>query len=98
MIAFRPFSPSVAALVLLSAPAHAATPMYYVDRATFEDTLATIVTDDYEDAGYVFSQSDAVMSGVIGETDYRATGHANNNLVWVSGGGHRYCAGCKGSV
>ena len=53
----------------------------------------SIVIDDYANPGYVFIQSDAIMSAVLGETDYRTTGF--NNLNIVSGG--RYCAGCNGS-
>jgi cysteine-rich repeat protein len=85
------------AIVATPALASAATPLYYDDRATYEGDLSTSVTDDYEDAGYVFNQNDAVMSGILGETDYQATGHANTNLVWLSGVDHRYCAGCNGS-
>jgi hypothetical protein len=42
---------------------------------------------------YGFSQNDATMSAVLGETDYTSTGFPNHNLV---PNGY-YCAGCNGS-
>ncbi len=70
----------------------------YSDRAAFEATLSTIVRDDYENPGYVFNQSDAAMSAVLGETDYTTTGFSNNDIVFDRGGGdHFYCGGCNGS-
>lgn len=68
-----------------------------LDRAAFEASLGASVNDDYENASYMFVQSDSVMSGVLGETQYNTTGHSNNNLVFESGGEHYYCAGCNGS-
>ncbi len=82
-----------AAILALHGPALAASPTYYDDRVTYEADLTASVTDAYSDAGYVFSQNNVVMSAVLGETDYEATGHANTNLV----SGARYCAGCNGS-
>lgn len=67
------------------------------DRTTFESSLGSVVTDDYQNAGYVFVQSDAAMSSVLGETQYTSTGFANNNIVFESGGNKYYCAGCNGS-
>ena len=67
------------------------------NRAGFEASLSSLITDDYENPGYVFNQNDAVMSGVIGETAYTATGFSNVNLVPSFAGGHYYCAGCNGS-
>ncbi|MCX4247596.1 MYXO-CTERM sorting domain-containing protein [Paraliomyxa miuraensis] len=87
--------PVVGALVMTAAgSARAATPTYYNNLAAFEADIIVSVTDDYQNPAYVFNQSDAVMSAVIGETDYMTTGHLNWNLV--VGGGH-YCAGCNGS-
>jgi len=82
------------ALVMTAAgTAQAATPTYYADLPTFQGDLATTVTDDYTDPGYVFIQDDAVMSAVVGETDYSSTGFTNLNIV----SGETYCAGCNGS-
>ena len=81
---------------LMTAPfsAQAAVPVYYNDRATFEAaTNPGFIIDDYADPGYVFVQSDAAMSNVVGETDYMTTGFNNNNII----SGATYCAGCNGS-
>jgi uncharacterized protein (TIGR03382 family) len=77
----------------LPATAEAATPTYYNNQMTFQQGLVQSVTDPYSNAGYVFIQTNAVMSAVLGETDYESTGHQNLNIV--SGG--VYCAGCNGS-
>ena len=70
----------------------------YNDRTTFEGMLGSSVTDDYENTAYNFSNSDAAMSAVLGETNYQSTGHPNTNLVVDSiSGDHAYCAGCNGS-
>lgn len=68
-----------------------------LDRTTFEAALSASVIDDYENASYGFDQSDAVMSGVLGETQYTTTGFSDLNLVFEGGGEHYYCAGCNGS-
>jgi MYXO-CTERM domain-containing protein len=73
--------------------AAAATPTYYADLGTFTADIPDTFTDDYAHPNYAFVQSDAVMSGVVGETDYHTTGHLNNNIVT----GEQYCAGCNGS-
>jgi MYXO-CTERM domain-containing protein len=73
--------------------AEAATPTYYNSLVNFQADVTLTVTDDYSNPGYVFIQNNAVMSAVIGETDYESTGF--NNLNIVSGG--YYCAGCNGS-
>jgi len=82
---------------LLAIPftASAAAPTYYTDRATFEGlTTPGFIVEDYSDPAYIFIQSDAIMSGVLGETDYMTTGFANLNIVQNS---DSYCAGCNGS-
>jgi MYXO-CTERM domain-containing protein len=80
-------------VLLASASAEAATPTYYADLPSFQADITSTVTDDYSNPGYVFIQNNAVMSAVIGETDYMSTGF--NDLNIVSGG--YYCAGCNGS-
>jgi hypothetical protein len=75
----------------------AANAAFFDVRAIFEAELGAIVVDDYENAGYSFSQTNAVMSAVLGETQYTTTGFVDNNLVFESGGNHYYCAGCNGS-
>jgi MYXO-CTERM domain-containing protein len=77
----------------LPGEADAATPTYYNNQVTFQAGLTNSVTDPYSDPGYVFIQNNAVMSAVLGETDYESTGHINLNIV--SGG--YYCSGCNGS-
>lgn len=67
------------------------------DRTTFEASLDSIIIDGYENAGYVFNQTDADMSSVLGETQYTTTGFTNWNLVPGSSGDQYYCAGCNGS-
>jgi len=71
-----------------------AAPTYYDDLMTFESAIQFSVTDDYSDPGYVFIQNNAIMSAVIGETDYMTTGF--NDLNIINGAGF-YCAGCNGS-
>ena len=81
--------------------------MTYSDRASFEATLDTIITDDYSAAGYTAGDivntptfdihSDSNMSSILGETDYTTTGHLNTNLIIRQATDPRYCAGCNGS-
>jgi uncharacterized protein (TIGR03382 family) len=78
---------------LLATRAEAAVPNYYDDLTSFQTDVTDTVTDDYSNPGYGFNQSDAVMSGVLGETDYHSTGHMNTNIVSAA----HYCAGCNGS-
>ncbi|MBL8312216.1 MAG: PEP-CTERM sorting domain-containing protein [Rubrivivax sp.] len=89
---------ALAGVALMAAlPAQAAT-ITYATRAGYQAALGTSVTDDYSNAGYAFSQTDAAMSAVLGETDYTSTGFLNTNLVFPVGGVDRaYCAGCNGS-
>jgi PEP-CTERM motif len=86
---------ATAGLLLVAAFASSAwaAPTYYNDRPTFLAQLGTSVTDPYSDPRYVFIQNNAVMSAVLGETDYVSTGWPNLNIV--SNG--QYCAGCNGS-
>ncbi len=81
----------------LCAGAAQAAPTFYATRGAFESTLSVSVTDTYENPGYVFIQSDAAMSAVLGETDYRATGFGDLNIVFNTLVGKAYCAGCNGS-
>jgi len=80
------------AMLLLSQSVPAAF-MTFSDRTTFEAVLGSLVIDDYSNAGYVFLQSDVVMSNVLGETEYMSTGFVDWNLI----PGEYYCAGCNGS-
>ena len=77
----------------VASTAEAATPKYYNSDAGFQADVVKSVTDPYSDPKYVFIQNNAVMSAVLGETDYVTTGFQNLNIV--SGG--TYCAGCNGS-
>src|SRR5690606_13616431 len=68
----------------------------YNNSASFTAELGFSVTDDYENPSYVFIQSDAVMSAVLGETEYESTGFSDLNIVdGITE--HYYCAGCNGS-
>lgn len=80
------------AATLVSSPAQAQFSTY-TDRASYEAQLGTTVIDDYSNANYAFSQSNAAMSAVLGETSYTTTAFPNWNLV---PNGY-YCAGCNGS-
>lgn len=87
----------VGAALMAALPAQAATTTY-TTRAGYQAALGTSVTDDYSNAGYNFSQTDAAMSAVLGETDYTSTGFVDTNLVFpVAGVDPGYCAGCNGS-
>lgn len=83
----------IASLLLGVSQEASASTITYASRPAFTATLGASVTDDYSNPGYVFLQSNAAMSAVLGETDYVTTGFINWNIV--SGG--RYCAGCNGS-
>ncbi|MCX4239670.1 MYXO-CTERM sorting domain-containing protein [Paraliomyxa miuraensis] len=89
----------IGALVLLAADtAEAAAPTYYNSLPAFQADIVSSVTDDYSNPGYVFIQNNAVMSGVLGETDYMSTGFNNLNIISGAGGADPYyCAGCNGS-
>ena len=80
----------------------------FTDRATFEGTLDTFITDPYSATGYSAGDkvdnttldihTNAHMSAVIGETDYRTTGHPETNIIVNQVAGNpEYCAGCNGS-
>lgn len=81
---------------LMMCPAEAGTTIY-TDRPSFEASLGASVIDDYSNSGYTFLQSNAVMSSVLGETDYASTGFLPNEINIVSQAEFYYCAGCNGS-
>jgi MYXO-CTERM domain-containing protein len=85
--------PLGAVIMTTASEAEAATPTYYNSLPAFQADITTTVTDDYQNPAYVFIQSNAVMSAVLGQTDYFTTGFGELNIV--SGG--VYCAGCNGS-
>lgn len=79
---------------LLGAVSNAnAIPVIYSSRATFEAQLGSKVIDDYSNPSYAFTQSNAQMSAVRGETKYQSTGFSDLNIV----SNQHYCAGCNGS-
>lgn len=87
---------------LLPALSQAATT--FSDRIAFEQTLGTSITDDYENPGYykgTFTSvwSDADMSAVLGEVNYKATAFSNMNIIIDDGinSNRYYCSGCNGS-
>ena len=68
----------------------------YNNRTVFENTLGTVITDDFGSAypdGFAI-YSNAVMSGFFNETGFTSTGFTNLNIHTAS---DRYCAGCNGS-
>ncbi|MDC0668309.1 MYXO-CTERM sorting domain-containing protein [Nannocystis radixulma] len=86
---------SLTAIAILGeGTAAAANPTYYNDQAAFAADHLFKVTDDYSNPAYVFSQNDATMSAVLGETDYKSTGFMNLNIVQQN---DTYCSGCNGS-
>ena len=64
----------------------------YESRAAFDGAVGSSVTDDYQAAGYTGFIGDSAMSAVLGETDYRTTGHTDNMY-----GNGIACGGCNGS-
>jgi hypothetical protein len=70
----------------------------YSSSVAFNAAVTDVIIDDYENPGYLFSQSDADMTAVVGQTSYTSTGFNNLNIVFGIGDGqHSYCAGCNGS-
>jgi hypothetical protein len=86
----------LAITTLVVSPAGAATTIY-ADRPSFEASLGASVIDDYSNPGYTFLQSNAVMSNVLGETDYASTGNLPFEINIVDQFEFYYCAGCNGS-
>lgn len=85
------------AAAITSAPAEAAT--IFNTRAAFQAGTGVQLVDDYENPNYQFTQSDAAMSAVLGQTTYQSLTYTNLNVVadqsgWPSG--KIYCAGCNG--
>jgi hypothetical protein len=91
---------SMTIATLMMCPAEAGTTIY-TDRPSFEASLGASVIDDYSNSGYTYLQSNAVMSSVLGETDYASTGFLPFEINIVDGPPQRpesyYCAGCNGS-
>ena len=95
------------ALMLVSAASHALPIQYAGNRAGFEATLVSAITDDYSNAAYTVGDyldvpgvdlfTDAGMSGVLGETEYRSTAGSHINYVYSQFLNAAYCAGCNGS-
>jgi hypothetical protein len=80
-----------------------ATPIYYLDRASFFSSIGDSITDDY--SGYPWPEPSGVltniqMSAVLGETRYESISFNNLNIVgnvYTYGDGSNYCAGCNGN-
>jgi hypothetical protein len=76
-----------------------AVPVYYSTRAEFFVSVGASMTDDYTS----YPQgvySDAMMSGIFGETSYESLTFSNQNQVgdvFIFGDGSAYCAGCNGN-
>lgn len=95
------------ALMLVSTASHALPIQYTGNRAGFEATLVSAITDDYSNAGYTTGDfqdisildlfTDAGMSAVLGETEYRSTAGAKVNLIHNQPSNPAYCAGCNSS-
>lgn len=99
---------TAAALILVASTSHALPIQYAGNRAGFEATLSTKITDDYSaytlgdvtnTPGGLHVYSDAGMSAVLGETDYRSTTFQDVNITFPfpPSGNPAYCAGCNGS-
>ena len=88
--------------VLFAIAVHADTTIYD-DPTDFFAATGTRITDNYTNTGYLYAQSDAYMSGVLGETTYQTTSWPNSDYVFqpnpVYGRtqyGRAYCGGCNG--
>jgi hypothetical protein len=86
-------------------PSHGAA-ITYSDSASFTAALDKFITDDFSAVGYAAGRdvgsslsvhSDAYMTSVVNETQYKTTGFRDLNLVGNLGNGFGYCAGCNGS-
>lgn len=93
----------IGVLTLAASATHASVDVY-TTRNSFEQTLGTKITDDYENPGYKPSSltvlSDAAMSSVLGQTQYKATWFLNQNMISTANGlpnNHFYCSGCNGT-
>lgn len=87
----------VGALLAMSASTANATITFFGDRASFEGSLGAMIIDSYDNPGYGVGfqiHSNAVMSAVLGETDYFTTGFSDWNFHLPD---DTYCAGCNGS-
>jgi hypothetical protein len=83
--------------------------MTYSDRSPFETQLGTFIVEDYSAAGYssgdivdlptVDVHSNASVTAVRGEVDYRSTRNFGLNTIGFDSlsGTYFYCAGCNGS-
>lgn len=97
---------ALAASLVVPATAYAST-ITYADAASFQAALQNSVVDTYSAAGYQHGDkfdgptqdffSDAAVSAVFGETDYKSTGFANFDLIVHDAANDYYCAGCNGS-
>ena len=72
------------------------------DRTTFENMMATVITDDYSNSGYEFSMADEAFSAVLNETQYTSVngsfiGNFNPSDNLSDASEQYYCAGCNGS-
>jgi hypothetical protein len=86
-----------AAIFLVAIPIFGDTTTYN-SRDIFLNSVGQSVTDDYSSPGYGYDISDAAMSAVLGQTQYRAISFPNINLVASElGDATAYCAGCNGS-
>ena len=89
---------TVVCVMAIAAVANAAT--IHNNRTIFEAALGDKVTADYENPGYAgfVGVTNVVMSAVLGETAYTATGWLDWNMVVTTGSSDNYyCSGCNGS-
>jgi len=98
---------SMAAASLFAATAVEAATVTYNSLVTYQGATGATVLDTYSAAGYAVGDvsdgagidihTDAHMSAVVGETDYKTTGFTNHNIIFNEGADAHYCAGCNGS-
>lgn len=68
------------------------------DRTTFENMMATVITDDYSNPGYGFTMADDAFSDVLNETQYTSVKNSViGNYNPDDASAQYYCAGCNGS-
>jgi hypothetical protein len=94
--------PALILPALFAVATHADT-IIYNDPGEFFAATGTKITDNYTNTLYMDEQTDAYMSGVLGETKYHTTTWPNNDIVFAPSPvygrtqyGRAYCGGCNG--
>lgn len=90
--------PVLLASIIFNSASASATTSVYNNSVDFLNAVAEVVTDDYENPGYEYVQSNLDMNAVLNETKYLPTTWDNYNFVTIDfTNTQSYCAGCNGS-